>query len=204
MSKQDSCYFPTYTYENSRRKRTKHSNPQGRHNKYHGTTVGRAQALLCGWHNGNTLAPRMEVLDHGQIRWNHRHGWTYTCVLDPDRTLHLWWCNFLQSIPNIPKRCNPQLVHLSCPTLCRLFRHLIIQFGEKFATSKPHDLTSLALISIRQEEGESLRSFVERFDKACPHIDNLSLEVALYQMINALRSGPFADSLCKRPTTSMA
>ena len=32
----------------------------------------------------------------------------------------------------------------------------------------------------------------------------MSLEVALHQMINALRSGPFANSLCKRPTTIMA
>ena len=50
----------------------------------------------------------------------------------------------------------------------------------------------------------SLRAFVERFGKTTLSIDNLSPEVALHQMINGLRSGPFADSLCKRPTASMA
>jgi len=45
---------------------------------------------------------------------------------------------------------------------------------------------------------------VERFGKLALSIDNLSPEVALHQMINALRSGPFAESMYKRPTTSMA
>jgi len=68
---------------------------------------------------------------------------------------------------------------------------------------KPHDLTYLAFINIRQEAGESLKAFVERLGKLALNINNLSPEITLHQMINALRSGPFADSLCKRPATSM-
>jgi len=84
------------------------------------------------------------------------------------------------------------------------FDALTAQFETQFATSRPHNLTSLALINMRQEKGEPLRAFVERFGKTALSIDNLSLEVAFHQMINGLRSGPFADSLCKRPATSMA
>jgi len=44
---------------------------------------------------------------------------------------------------------------------------------------------------------------MERFGKLALSIDNLSPEVTLHQMINALRSEPFIDSLCERPATSM-
>jgi len=48
-----------------------------------------------------------------------------------------------------------------------------------------------------------LRKFMECFRKLALSIDNLSLEIALHQMINTLRSGPFVDSLCKRLVTNM-
>ena len=48
------------------------------------------------------------------------------------------------------------------PPLCiDYFVTLVEKFGAQFATSRPHHLTSIVLVNIRQEKGESLRMFME-------------------------------------------
>jgi len=51
---------------------------------------------------------------------------------------------------------------------------LVEKFGTQFATSRPHHLTSIALVNIRQEKGESLKIFMEHFEKVVLNIQNLS------------------------------
>ena len=50
------------------------------------------------------------------------------------------------------------------------FTTLVMKFETQFATSRPHHLTSIALIGIHQEKGESLRTFVDRFSKVAMSI----------------------------------
>jgi len=83
------------------------------------------------------------------------------------------------------------------------FETLVDKFEVQFATSRPHHLASIALVSIRQEKGESLRKFIDRFGKVAMSIRNLSPDVALHHMLTALRLGPFADSLCMQPAASL-
>jgi len=79
----------------------------------------------------------------------------------------------------------------------------MVKFETQFATSRLHHLTSIPLVGIRQEKGESLRTFVDRFSKVAMSIRSLSLDVAMHHMLTALRPGPFADNLCMQPATCL-
>jgi len=83
------------------------------------------------------------------------------------------------------------------------FDTLVKKFGAQFATSRPHHLTSITLVNIRQEKTESLRTFMERFGKIALNIRNLSPEVAMHHMVTALKPGLFSDNLCKKPVMNL-
>ncbi|XP_068466503.1 uncharacterized protein [Phaseolus vulgaris] len=83
------------------------------------------------------------------------------------------------------------------------FATLVVNFETQVATSRPHHLTSIALVGIRQEKGESLRTFVDRFSKVEMNIWNLSPDVAMHHMLKALRPRPFVDNLCMQPVDSL-
>jgi len=83
------------------------------------------------------------------------------------------------------------------------FKTLVSLFTTQFATSRPHHLTSIALVNIRQGRSEPLWAFMDLFNQVILQIRNLNSEVALHHMVMALQSRPFADSLCKKPTLDM-
>lgn len=57
-------------------------------------------------------------------------------------------------------------------------------FDAQFASNWLHHLTSLALINIKQEKDESLKAFMDMFDKMALRIRGLSPEVAMRHLIN--------------------
>jgi len=83
------------------------------------------------------------------------------------------------------------------------FENLKVKFATQFATSKPHNLTPIALANVRQEKGESLRTFMDRFGQVSLNIRGLLPEVAMVCLTTARRSGPFVDSLVMQPAASM-
>jgi len=83
------------------------------------------------------------------------------------------------------------------------FAILKAKFVAQFTTSKPHQMTSVVLVNIRQEKGESLKAFMARFGQVVLSIRGLLPEVAMEYLITALRPRPFADSLAMQPPTNM-
>nr|KYP32005.1 hypothetical protein KK1_047419 [Cajanus cajan] len=59
------------------------------------------------------------------------------------------------------------------------FSELSSQIALQFAMSKPYRTTSLALAGVHQEKKESLRSFMDRFNKISMEIGDLNPAVAM-------------------------
>nr|KYP43451.1 hypothetical protein KK1_035097 [Cajanus cajan]KYP49901.1 hypothetical protein KK1_028292 [Cajanus cajan] len=78
------------------------------------------------------------------------------------------------------------------------FNELSSQFTLQFATRKSYKTISLALAGVRQEKKESLRSFMDRFNKIAMEIGDLNPAVVMDRLSTALRPGPFVNSLCKK------
>ncbi|XP_068466297.1 uncharacterized protein [Phaseolus vulgaris] len=83
------------------------------------------------------------------------------------------------------------------------FDTLVMKFEAHFATSKPHHLTSITLVNIRQKKEESLRAFMEKFGRVALSIRNLSPKMTMHHMVTTLKPRLFVDSLCKQPTTDL-
>ncbi|XP_020225447.1 uncharacterized protein LOC109807338 [Cajanus cajan] len=83
------------------------------------------------------------------------------------------------------------------------FNELSSQFTLQFTTRKPYRTTSLALPGVHQEKKESLRSFMDCFNKIVMEISDLNPAVALDRLSTALRPGRFVNSLCKKPPVDM-
>jgi len=83
------------------------------------------------------------------------------------------------------------------------FNTLTTSFTTHFDTSRRHDLTSLSLLNLRQEEGKSFRTFINRFGVIAMKIKDPTPNLILHYMIMALRPGPFADELAMRPPLGM-
>jgi len=84
------------------------------------------------------------------------------------------------------------------------FDTLVATLRAQFATSRPHHLTSFALVNIQQEKEEFVHAFVERIIKVVLNICNLSPEVVMHQMVIALKPNPFLHSLCDKSVVNLA
>ena len=73
-------------------------------------------------------------------------------------------------------------------------------FVNQFAISRPHHLTSIALVNIQNRRRENL---LGRSWRVTLNIQNLNLDVALDHMVMALGPGPFANSLYKKSTLNL-
>ena len=52
-------------------------------------------------------------------------------------------------------------------------------FSTHFAGNRPHQTTKISLLSIRQEQGEPLRAFIDRFSKVALRTPHLNQEMIL-------------------------
>ncbi|XP_072088020.1 uncharacterized protein [Arachis hypogaea] len=83
------------------------------------------------------------------------------------------------------------------------FDNLAKKFLARFSIQKDKAKHAPNLVGIRQGDQESLRSYMERFNKACLNIQNLPIEVAIMGLINDLCEGPFSHSISKKQPTSL-
>lgn len=87
------------------------------------------------------------------------------------------------------------MTHHLPPNSVNSFDTLETRFGTQFATSRPHHLTSMALVNIRQEKKELLGTFMECFGRIALNICNLDPTVTMHHLITTLRLKAFVSSL---------
>ncbi|XP_052189868.1 uncharacterized protein LOC127799686 [Diospyros lotus] len=90
----------------------------------------------------------------------------------------------------------------SCLPHCSInsWEELKTCFLAHYAPLKRHQKSSMALVDIKQDQGESLRDFVARFNEEALSIDEFDQRIAMVAFQNGLRAGPFVQSLAKTPS----
>ncbi|GKV15545.1 hypothetical protein SLEP1_g26327 [Rubroshorea leprosula] len=62
--------------------------------------------------------------------------------------------------------------------------------------------TTTELMQVHQKKGESLRDYMQRFNKATLDIDNVSNTICLFALLHGLKPGRFLDDLLENPPKS--
>jgi len=83
------------------------------------------------------------------------------------------------------------------------FDALSHMFSTHFAGSRPHQTATISLLGIKQEQGEPLQAFIDRFSKATLRTPDLNQEMILQCMALTLQPGPFANNVYLHPPASM-
>ncbi|KAG8380729.1 hypothetical protein BUALT_Bualt06G0046200 [Buddleja alternifolia] len=87
----------------------------------------------------------------------------------------------------------------------RSFKQLAQEFLSHFASSKQYKKASTHLMGVCQNNNESLRDFIQRFNKEALEVQDLDKSVALAALMNGVRkSSRFAFSLAKKPPLDLA
>ncbi|XP_047172803.1 uncharacterized protein LOC124840735 [Vigna umbellata] len=76
-------------------------------------------------------------------------------------------------------------------------------FVKQFAASSAQDLTVFELMTLKQGKDETLRTFMDRYQKTVRRVKSLTPELALHYILPALKQGPFKDSVCRRAPKTM-
>ena len=83
------------------------------------------------------------------------------------------------------------------------FDDLAKKFLARFSIQKDKAKHAPSLLGIKQGDRESLRNYMERFNKTCMDIQSLPTEAAIMGLINGLREGPFSQLISKKYPTSL-
>ncbi|XP_073291060.1 uncharacterized protein [Primulina huaijiensis] len=94
---------------------------------------------------------------------------------------------------------NTALLHqYSDEVKCKVFLDTLV----RFASSKRHQRNYLSLFVMKQQETETLREFIRRFNDAALDIPDASPDIIISAFTQGLRGGEFFKSLVKKPPSS--
>ena len=84
------------------------------------------------------------------------------------------------------------------------FKELSAQFTSHFIGGHRYKRSTACLMSIKQREDESLRSYITRFNKEALSIDEANDKILVAAFTNRLRNGKFLFSLYKNDSKTMS
>ncbi|GKV53120.1 hypothetical protein SLEP1_g59664, partial [Rubroshorea leprosula] len=119
----------------------------------------------------------------------------------PDEHLHTY-----QAIMRIQNANDAMMCKVFPATLKttarRWYSQLAKLFSNKFASQREIKRTATELMQVHQKEGESLRDYMQRFNKATLDIDNVPDTICLSALLHGLKPGRFLDDLLENPPKS--
>ena len=90
------------------------------------------------------------------------------------------------------------------PNSISTFKDLSAQFASHFIEGHRHKKSTTCLISIRQWEDKTLRSYIARFNKEAISIDEADDKILIAAFTNGLQKGKFLFSLYKNDLKTMS
>ncbi|GKV32175.1 hypothetical protein SLEP1_g40798 [Rubroshorea leprosula] len=83
-----------------------------------------------------------------------------------------------------------------------LYSELTTLFSKKFVSQREIKHTATELMQVHQNEGESLRDYMQQFNKSTLDIDNVPNTICLSALLHGLKPGRFLDDLLENPPKS--
>lgn len=83
------------------------------------------------------------------------------------------------------------------------FKQLSKSFVENFVTSKDHKNSSINLMTMKQQQGESLREYVRRFDREALKVRYPDASATFAALMGGIRDEQLNFSLSKKPPQDM-
>ena len=90
------------------------------------------------------------------------------------------------------------------PKSINTFKELSAQFALHFIGGHSYKKSTACLISIKQQEDETLRSYITRFNKEVVSIDEVDNKILVAAFTNGLWNGMFLFSLYKNDSKTMS
>ena len=90
------------------------------------------------------------------------------------------------------------------PSSINTFKELSAQFTSHFIKGHRYKRSTACLISIKQQEDETLRSYITRFNKEALSIDEVDDKILVAAFTNGLQKGKFLFSLYKNDPKTMS
>ncbi|XP_073017981.1 uncharacterized protein [Primulina eburnea] len=88
------------------------------------------------------------------------------------------------------------------PSSIHSFEDFSAAFLHRFASSKKYQKNYLSLFVVKQQEAETLREFVQRFNNVAMEIPAATPDIMISAFTQGLRGGEFFKSLVKKPPSS--
>ena len=143
--------------------------------------------------------PQIEAYDESKDPLDHLESFKTLVHLQgvPDKII----CRaFLTTLKGLARVWFSRLTHNAIST----FKELSAQFASHFIGRHWYKKSTACLMSIKQREDETLRSYIARFNKETPSIDETDNKILVATFTNGLQRGKFLLSLYKNDPKTMS
>ncbi|GKV17775.1 hypothetical protein SLEP1_g28236 [Rubroshorea leprosula] len=124
------------------------------------------------------------------------HLYTYQAIMRIQNANDAMMCKvFPATLKSTARRWYHKLPRHSIDSYSQLAK----LFSNKFASKREIKCTATELMQVNQKEGESLRDYMQRFNKATLDIDNVPDTICLSALLHGLKRGRFLDDLLENP-----